>query len=58
MSFPNKRKYIGIGQIELKNIGISAKNPILCIPTLNNGTNVSKSHCVIHFNNLLPPTNA
>ncbi len=35
MLFPNKRKYNGIGQIELKNIGISdiGKNPISCIPT-------------------------
>ncbi len=36
MLFPNKRKYIGIGQNELKNIGISdiGKNPISCIPNL------------------------
>ncbi len=37
MLFPNKRKYIGIGQNELKNIGISGicKNPISCIPNYN-----------------------
>ncbi len=35
MLFPNKRKYIGIGQNLLKNIGISdiGKNPISCIPS-------------------------
>ncbi len=35
MCFPNNRKYIGIGQNQLKNIGISdiGKNQISCIPT-------------------------
>ncbi len=32
MLFPNKKKYIGIGHNELKNIG---KNPISCIPRIN-----------------------
>ncbi len=47
--FPNKRKYIcigigiGIGQKDLKNIGVSdiGKNPISCIPTFNT--------CFIYF---------
>ncbi len=36
MLFSNKRKYIGIGQNELKNIGIRdiGKNPISWIPSL------------------------
>ncbi len=36
MLFPNKGKYIGIGQYELKNIGILdiGKNPISCIPNI------------------------
>ncbi len=36
MLFPHKRKYIGIGQNESKNIGISdiGKNTISCIPSI------------------------